>query len=61
MIKYYYVIKCTQRGLDDEELTCISHHREYHTAADERDDLNSNWDKPNYVHYFVSQYRSGKD
>jgi len=61
MPKYYYVIKCIQRGLEDEELVCISTHRDYHTAYEEKQDLNADFNKPNYIHYYVSQYRNGRD
>jgi hypothetical protein len=61
MPKYYYVIKCTQRGLEDEELECIASRTECHLAREEVDDLNANFNKPNYIHYYVSQYRNGRD
>jgi hypothetical protein len=60
MPKYYYVIKCTRRGLEEEDLECIASRRDYHEAREEVDDLNANFDKPSYIHYYVSQYRNGK-
>ncbi|QGT52227.1 hypothetical protein [Vibrio phage MZH0603] len=58
MPRYYYVIKCTQRGVE-VDLETESRHRDYHTAEDIKKSLNSDFDKPSYVDYYVSQYENG--
>jgi len=58
--RYFHVIKCTQRGEEEEHAT-FSSHRDYDLALDECESLQDNYDKPSYVNYYVSQYHNGMD
>lgn len=57
MRKKYYVIKATARGEEEEELSLVSSHPEAQDAIDAAKDLNADYDKPHYEHYYASQYR----
>jgi len=60
MPKYYYVIKCTQQGYDEDHSTHSSH-RDYDLALDACESLQGDYDKPSYINYYVSQYHNGRD
>lgn len=61
MPRYYYVIKCTQRGEEEEENSTYSKHRDYDSALDACETMQGDFNKRSYVNYYVSQYHNGMD